>query len=183
MQIQGKDWTRFKFECLDSACEDKAVLPGAFRLLYRLCSAYLNRERGYAFPSQETMAADLGCDVRSVQRYITNLIETGHLEVRLVKGPRLGGHRHSEYRPLVKNTTGESSTGESTRLSCREYTTPVSGVDDSFVGSRRQDCRPNPCTNPGREPLEDSKKNLSWMYRQTLSKTQISHRSHGTLRT
>ena len=86
-------FTRNRLAWLDAIIRDSNVTHFAFRVAY-VISGFINRERGYAWPGQATIAGLLESTRRGVQKAIDNLVERGYLEVHIG-----GGRGHAnEYR-------------------------------------------------------------------------------------
>ena len=75
----------------------------AFRVAY-IISGFINRERGYAWPGQATIAGLLASTRRGVQKAIDVLVDRGYLEVQIG-----GGRGHAnEYRMSAEKANGGS---------------------------------------------------------------------------
>ena len=55
------------------AVADDRAGDGAFKLAWLILFRYFNQNKGYCFPSRETLANDLGVKTRSVDRYLKQL--------------------------------------------------------------------------------------------------------------
>lgn len=97
-------FTQRKFAWLDDVASDRAVSSEAFRVAYVLASKFLNRRRGYAFPTQEQLAAELCISDRQVRTHIGKLIDAGYIARK--KG---GNGRANEYRIIMQ--TGSLASG------------------------------------------------------------------------
>ena len=62
-----------KIRLLDALIADKSVSPGACNLAWLILFRYFNQDKGFCFPSRETLANDLGVKTRSVDRYLKQL--------------------------------------------------------------------------------------------------------------
>ncbi len=91
---------RDKFAWLDQVADDHSLPPSAFRVAYEL-SRHVHREKGYAWPSQAKLAADLGMAERHVRRLVEAIIERAHLAVE--RGPNRRASNH--YRLVLKPTS------------------------------------------------------------------------------
>jgi hypothetical protein len=92
---------------------DRETIPNAkpisafdFRLAYAI-TQYTNKHSRKAWPKQETLAADLGVDVRTVGRGIANLVKRGHLNVT-----RRGREQSAIYRMILQDKTSVSGHDE-----------------------------------------------------------------------
>jgi hypothetical protein len=90
-------FTRRKLDWLDQVHADLRVSDIAFRLAYAI-SGYLNRNRGDAFPSQETLAREIGREPRTIRNAAKLLVDCGHLAV--TEGQGRGNT--NLYRPVLK---------------------------------------------------------------------------------
>jgi hypothetical protein len=138
---------------------DRETIPNAkpisafdFRLAYAI-TQYTNKHSRKAWPKQETLAADLGVDVRTVGRGIANLVKRGHLNVT-----RRGREQSAIYRMILQDKTSVSGHDE-----VRQDTDVRSKPQDKTSVSSRQDicvlktghrCLIEPLLEPLRE--EDS---------------------------
>lgn len=122
-------------------CEVPA-LSNALRVATLLANKYLNSKTGEAWPSMETMAADLGVDVRTVRRWIKNLVEGGFLQIRSGKG-RNGTNR---YRMRFPNQLrlGEGDSAQDSR---------------TFLSQEQGQICP---INPMKEPIERTPAEGEW---------------------
>jgi hypothetical protein len=66
--------TREESQAALALLQDTSVPHTAVRLYFLLATKYLNRSDGRCFPKQETIAKDLGMNVRNVQRALNNLV-------------------------------------------------------------------------------------------------------------
>lgn len=85
-----------KQQVIELVAEDGRVPPLGVRVFVNVM-AHVNRKTGYAWMSQETLGARLGCSARSVRSHLTILESLGYLEITRNIG--LGGTNH--YRPWV----------------------------------------------------------------------------------
>lgn len=99
-------FTRDKFRWLDQVATDATISPTAFRLAYILASMFLNRRRGYAFPTQDALGEPLNIRARQVRNLLRELTIRGHLARK-----RGGNGRASEYR-IVLLQTGNVTAGQ-----------------------------------------------------------------------
>ena len=77
------------------------VNPFALKLAYIIAYKYLNAETATARPSQETLACDLGCDPRTVQRMLDILRPLG-LVVAPGHGPNRANTSDREWDLFVR---------------------------------------------------------------------------------
>jgi hypothetical protein len=87
-----------KHDWLNQVRRDRSLPPLAFHVAYSL-APYLNRDSGDAFPAQETIAADVDIEPRSVRRLVKQLMRGGHLVVTEAHGRG----RSNLYRLLMKS--------------------------------------------------------------------------------
>src|SRR5262249_46512381 len=93
----ASDRTKRVFAWLRQVCADDRQPANAFRLAFILVDKYVNTQ-GIAWPSQLTLALDMGITPRGVRKLLDGLVAGGHLEVQSGKGRKVT----STYRPLVK---------------------------------------------------------------------------------
>jgi biotin operon repressor len=100
-------FTRRLFMWLDQICSDHSVSALAFKLAY-VIGGFINRTRGDAWPSQETIANRLGITTRAVRNLVDLLTDGGHLEVIDARGRG----RTIHYRMILKKGNDASSFSE-----------------------------------------------------------------------
>ncbi|KQT53681.1 hypothetical protein ASG43_17750 [Aureimonas sp. Leaf454] len=142
--MSGDPFTRAKLEWLDCVAEDKALSAGAFRLAYLVASRFLSREKGYAFPSQETLGEILGASDRNVRRFTIELIEAKYLDVR-----RGGNGRANRYRLVAADRTYLSGLDDNGTDSRPDKSVRSGRADRTDLSNQTGQIRP---TNPFREP-------------------------------
>lgn len=84
---------------------DPRVCDGAVRLWAILSGAYADYSTGEAFPSRNTLADFLGVSVRTVVRYITQLEQSGWVEVTRRRAAN-GDWTSNLYRLPLLSTNG-----------------------------------------------------------------------------
>lgn len=91
---------------------------GALRCLAQL--QFYARSSGRAFPFQSTLARDLKRDSRTVRRYISELIQTGHLQVHK--------RQHSSAEYVLSDVLSDVRSGDFilTEVSLSNIKKPVS---------------------------------------------------------
>lgn len=138
--MAGDNFTRDKMQWLDQVAEDLRVSAGAFRLAHHLASKFLSREKGVAYPSQETLAALLGITLRHVLRLTNELVTAGHLSVQR------GGRGHANRYRLIKYDRTDMS--DQTEIRPDKYV--HSSTDDRTFPSNMtgRKCPPNPMKEP-----------------------------------
>jgi DNA-binding MarR family transcriptional regulator len=165
------EFARDVFAWQEQIHTDRATFPNAkpishfdFRLAYAI-TQYTNKHSRKAWPSQEKLAADLGVDLRTVSRGITNLVKRGHLSVT-----RRGREQSAIYRMILQDRTSLSDHDEArhdTGVVSKEVrhdtdvvskpqqdTTSVSSRHDTVVLKTRHPCRTEPLMEPLLEPEE-----------------------------
>jgi hypothetical protein len=98
----AKAVARLKYQLYDAMIRDGGPSVLQLRVAWRLIDR-TNRETGDAWPSYETLADELGVNVRSVIRAIKRLIETGWFGVN----PGGGRGKSNHYRPCWQRVTDE----------------------------------------------------------------------------
>lgn len=88
-------FTPRKLKWLSAVCRDHEVPALGCRVAV-LIADYLNRQRGEAWPSQDTLADACGVDPRSIRSAIKDLSEAGHLQIS--RSDRTASNR---YVPLL----------------------------------------------------------------------------------
>ena len=144
------DWLR-------QVASNRGLTPFCTRLAVVL-TGYFNRKTGSAFPSQETLAADLGATVDGVRKATIQLERGGHLIVTR----RCGRHLPSLYAPALKPQTAVGGMGDETPDSGRGNEQRTAGeTPDSHLRNPRQPSEKpqtavgtNPLSNPSKKPPE-----------------------------
>jgi hypothetical protein len=137
---------------------DRATIPNAkpmsaldFRLAYAI-TQYINKFSRKAWPFQETLAEELGVDVRTVGRGIANLVKRGHLSVT-----RRGRDESAIYQMIIQDQTfvsGHDEVRPDTDVGSKpQDRTSVSVRPDICVPKTRHPCPREPLFEPLREPL------------------------------
>ncbi len=107
----AKAVARQKNQFFDAMIRTGGLSALQMRVAWRLIDR-TNRDTGDAWPSYETLADELGCDVRSVKRAIKRLIEAPWFEAN--HGGGRGNSNH--YRPCWQRVTEESPFRSSERV-------------------------------------------------------------------
>lgn len=115
----GKDFSKLRFAFIERA-SGRGVPALALKLAYLIAFKYMNRDTAEAFPSQATLAVDLGCTDRTVRtmtdvlRPLGLLVETRHgwqnCSVYRVGEPETD-FRIVEREPEASFLNGEQRTG------------------------------------------------------------------------
>lgn len=92
----GDDFTRNRFAWLDQVRDDRELNPSAFKLAY-VIGGYVNRTKGYAWPSIAELAERHGSTERTILTCLHSLQTRGHLSIDSGRGR----HRVSQYRPIL----------------------------------------------------------------------------------
>lgn len=92
-----------KFRWIDQVCRDDQIGHLACRIA-SLLVPYFNLQKGYAWPSQSTLAKAAGVTTRSVQNALKALTYRGHLAT----SSRKGSVNHYAYK-LAKPASGSLS--------------------------------------------------------------------------
>lgn len=121
---ESDGFTRQRAACLDAAALDKRLSAEAFRLIHIIASRFLNRQRGYAYPSQPLLADLLGVSERQIRNLLGELIGRGYLLKK-----RGGRGRANEYRIVLTGSPTSALTGSPT--SAQPYEEPL---EDSRAG-------------------------------------------------
>ena len=88
------DFTKDRLAWLEQVAEDPKLPAAAKSIAIKLCTKYLSRRYGAAWPGVESLALDIRTTARTVQLAMRALVECGHLSEQ-----RGGGkHRTNVYR-------------------------------------------------------------------------------------
>jgi hypothetical protein len=141
MSTAPKDFNRTRAEFMRRASSPH-VLPHAFKLAWLLAYRYMDRKTATAWPSQETLATDLGVSIRTVQRLLDILKPLG-----LTVVPGHGPNRVSTYWIHPEKGTPESPIAEAEKATPMSpiNTTPVSPIADR-IGDIQRPNRRHPAT-------------------------------------
>jgi DNA-binding transcriptional MocR family regulator len=80
IKLRNTAFTREKLAWIDSVADDLGVSHLAFRVAHRL-GRYMNRTKREAWPSQATLAENVGVTDRAIRKAIAELVSRGHIEV------------------------------------------------------------------------------------------------------
>jgi hypothetical protein len=147
------EFARDVFAWQEQIHTDRETIPNAkpisafdFRLAY-VITQYKNKHSRKAWPKQETLAADLGVDVRTVGRGIANLVKRGHLNVT-----RRGREQSAIYRMILQDKTsvsGHNEVRQDTDVRSKpQDKTSVSSRPDTGVLKTRHQCLIEPLLEP-----------------------------------
>ncbi len=133
---------------------DADLTPFAMRVAVAL-TRYFNRATGDAYPSQETLAADLSASSDGVRKAVIQLEAAGHLQV--IRGR--GRTNHNRYRPVTKTPTasgGKSAKNPDSHLGIASAENPDRQPEKPRQPSEKTPLArpPIPLMNPSKEPLE-----------------------------
>jgi Helix-turn-helix domain len=153
------EFARDVFAWQEQIHTDRETIPNAkpisafdFRLAYAI-TQYTNKHSRKAWPKQETLAADLGVDVRTVGRGIANLVRRGDLSVT-----RRGREQSAIYRMILQDRTSVSDHDEVRQdtdvRSKPQDKTSVSSRPDTGVLKTGHQCLIEPLLEPLLEPEE-----------------------------
>jgi hypothetical protein len=140
-------FTKAKLQSLEMAFADKRLTHLDVRVLGRLWTKYYNKKLGYAFPSIERLAKDVGANERSVQHSIRRLEDCDYLTTFSGGGRRKTNHYelHLPSKPRPGNM-GREATLSSSKNRGREATlSPASTTGprrSPTGGDGRRDPRP-----------------------------------------
>ena len=81
-------WNKLRFEWKKQINRSSFISRSAKQMASYLCDECVNRHTGQFFHGNETLAAGMGVDVRSIQRYLSELRRLGWLERNHVAGKR-----------------------------------------------------------------------------------------------
>lgn len=137
----------------------KSVTPGAFRL-YVVIKSYAKNGQNTAFPSQETLAKDLGVSERQVYTYMHQLRDAGAMRYELRVKANGSRAKHYEYtlawdkRFPVENDDQQKDTSadlEDSRPAPKEKS-----VEENFHQSPEESFRSSPEENFGLTTLTET---------------------------
>ena len=81
-----KQFDRQRFAWNDRIMLDPAISDLQFRVAVVLSNRYLSFAKGYAWPKQEDLAADLGLGIRTIQYALNALVDAGYLGREVAHG-------------------------------------------------------------------------------------------------
>jgi hypothetical protein len=73
------DFTKDRLAWLEQVAEDPKLPAAAKSIAIKLCTKYLSRRYGAAWPGVESLALDIRTTARTVQLAMRALVECGHL--------------------------------------------------------------------------------------------------------
>jgi hypothetical protein len=129
--------SRGKHEMANAILRDKELSPAARLVGLYICD-FVNLQRGYAWPAQATIAADLGMGASTVSRAI------GQLDGRYFQVTRRH-RRANEYQPLTGQLAGQKD----------RFTSQNERLDPSKWKAKPVKMNAHPSYDPIYEPSED----------------------------
>lgn len=150
--INRDDFTRQIFDWLRQVNLDGELSALSLRIAFVICQS-INRTSGEAWPTQETIAGELGASVRGVRKAIDHLVERRHLS----KSP--GAHKRAPNRYRLSYFDRNHSSPQ--RPVCEEPQFPstpdLRGTPEQFERNNRVDLTgttvpPEPSERTIREP-------------------------------
>lgn len=84
-KVQSDQFTQDRFDWLKQVHSDHGLPPMAAKVGFWICS-HINRQSGEAWPSQQTLAQEVGCSRKGLQIALETLIARGHLKAEVHKG-------------------------------------------------------------------------------------------------
>ena len=162
--------TARKLKWLEVVATDTALGDASVRVATVLALKYLNSRSGIAFPSQATLAADIGVTELTVRRAIVPLVDAGYLFKK-----RGGAGRSNRYeielpdcenssKPApnkpIKSDRSENTTDRSNLIGQRSDR-PINSerIDRSDLNGKTDQIRsPNPHRKPVTEPMGRTQK-------------------------
>jgi DNA-binding transcriptional regulator YhcF (GntR family) len=91
--MSDDNWFKRKFDWLDVIANDPTLRGLPFAIAFKLAWRYLHSEKRYAWPSVDTLAAELNAKPRGVQRALDRMVDAGVLGVKKGgRGPRDTNH-------------------------------------------------------------------------------------------
>ncbi len=137
-------FTRAKLDLLDRIVLDRRASHLACRLADLLGGKYVNRECGYAWPGQETLARELGVCVNTLKTAERQLVTLGYLEIK----PNRGRGNTNLYR-----LTDPENHQPADPFKPKKTVSPTS-QNRQFDGEKRvSGLTPNPLKEPPEEPF------------------------------
>jgi Helix-turn-helix domain len=131
-----KEFATKKLAWIDRLLLDLSVSDLQFRVAVLISNKYLNYTKGYAWPKQDVMAADLGLKRRAVQNALDALVGAGHLGREVARGHG----RNNRYWPFFDTENGDircapacTSSDDDDPQMCTATTDDVHGDDKSDV--------------------------------------------------
>jgi hypothetical protein len=158
--MSPKDFTTTKLEWLEQLAMDDELPGAAYRIGMLFATIFMNREKGYAWPSMTTLANRLNMSERGVQKAIRVMVEKGHLEIE-AGGGRATANR---YQWILKPRTAVQGIDEKPRTAVQGLEgeeTPNGSSENpelSFVKPRTP-VHPTPFEEPFDEPFEGNPPN------------------------
>lgn len=137
-------WGGFKFKWLDQVSADHRISGQAFRLAYVLVSQFLDRRTREAWPSESTLANELGIKERQIRNLVGEIVAHGHLSSR-----RGGKGRSNRYSCILFDRQDIADQDRRTNADDRQSNDGLTGNELTFD---RQDIAANSRKEPGLEP-------------------------------
>jgi hypothetical protein len=141
----GDAFTARQFDWLNQVIADATLPAAAFKLAY-VISRHINREKGYAWPGQASLAKSIGATVRTVRDLTDRLVAGGHLAVE----PHCGRNQTNQYRLVSKGKPASAPAHETGKIE-----TPNEEVARTKTGSGLP-------TNPLKNPLMNPEGNSNF---------------------
>jgi hypothetical protein len=132
-------FTADQFAWLNQVAADHDLPSAAFKLAY-IVGRHVNREKGCAWPGQESLARAIGTTVRTVRSLTENLIAQGHLDVEVHRGRGLT----NVYRMLLKGKPASAFAAEERKIDAQKPETACAKTGSGLPT--------NPLTNPLKNP-------------------------------
>jgi predicted transcriptional regulator len=109
----------------------KETLNSFDKLISFTLKTYMNNETGECYPTNERIAHDASCHVKTVRKVMRKLVRLGFLYRIKVKSKSGFGHKHYHYKALLKGEPSSSidSTLRNKRVNIEESQTHNMGND------------------------------------------------------
>jgi len=142
-----------KLAWIEQLARDSHLSALAIRLGVILATKYISAQRGYGWPSQLTLGADLGASADGIRKAVKQLVDGRHLAVRIGNGRGVA----TEYRPLLEVERVDQNPRQQSDLFDDKPQPDVGPFDGdkgpTTVGETPDNCLKNPRRQSGPLPL------------------------------
>lgn len=107
------NWNKLRFRWKSDILESQDLSRGAKQMSVVLCDIYANRTTGKCWPGNVLLAKKLGVTVRSIQRYCSELLDAGWIQIVPISGKRRG--IQLEFPSVLKNDNKDDKTSTAHR--------------------------------------------------------------------
>jgi hypothetical protein len=162
--LMADGYTRELCRWLLQVAEDATLPDSCCRLANVLALKFMNRTKGYAWPTVPTLAKTVGFTTRAVTNQIRRLVEAGHLQVDHDRGR---GHsnayrwllKHGDNRPSAKvlenGNRGSGKANVKEEFQFEETGTAASPKPEPAFRKTRTEVPTEPSEEPREKPTEE----------------------------